>query len=142
MYLCNARVLPEERKDHKLAAEEQTRSVDAGDADLPPLTILKTLSCALDGTINDFNGKIVGEVYEGDKAEFCSKMCFCDGNGNVMDYKNKPVGKCRTLAAEGLKTMKAAEYEEKTEHTWATGESPFAKLAGIKSGQVRRLHQR
>jgi hypothetical protein len=67
------------------------------DEDGPPLAALEGLCCGRDSSIKDNADAVIGKVMEGDAAEFSRKIYFCDANGAVCDYKNKPVGKCTTL---------------------------------------------
>jgi hypothetical protein len=109
--------------------KKQKKIAVAEDFDLPTLSLLEGLSCERDGSIKNYEGKVVGEVYEGDAAEFRLKMYFCDGNGNVMDYKNNPVGKCRPIAPEGPKKKKMAEPEKKTDEKTADPEPERPSIA-------------
>jgi hypothetical protein len=82
------------------------------DEDRPPLAALAGLVCEHDGSIKDYTGKVIGKVIEGDSVDFAAKMYFCNGIGNVCDYKNKPVGKCETISADKPRTTEKAKNDD------------------------------
>jgi hypothetical protein len=95
------------------------------DEDVPPLSVLEGLCCERDGFIKDYSGQVIGEVVEGDAASFSAKMYFCNGNGDVCDYKNRPVGKCKTLISS---KSKGEKEKAKNNDIWGWASKPSSEV--------------
>lgn len=77
--------------------EEEAEDPDAG---LPPLSILEGLKVNKAGKIVDHDGKIVGELVEGDAKKLWKAGTACDDQGQFWDNKGHVVGKAKTLPQE------------------------------------------
>jgi Protein of unknown function (DUF3659) len=81
------------------AAEEVIEAEDAG-LGLPSLTILEGLKVNKAGKIVNKEGKLVGELIQGDAKKVWKLGATCDDKGQFWDGKGHVIGKAQTLPQE------------------------------------------
>jgi hypothetical protein len=113
----------------KPAEDEAATTNEAPSGEPLPLSVLDGFYIEKDGTILDNDLNIIGEVTEGDPMKMAMGMFMCDGEGNVLNLKNKIVGKARTLPRGKDGVAKEEPTEEATkeppaDEAKATPEAP------------------
>lgn len=101
-------------EEAKEQAEEAAEEAQDDTPELPPLSILEGLTVNKAGKLIDSDGKVVGELIEGDAKKLSKAGTTCDAEGQFWDNKGHVIGRAQTVAQE--------EAEE---------EAPFAGLEGL-----------
>jgi hypothetical protein len=127
-----AELVVEDKSDEKVADDVAENS----SSEPPPLSILDGFYIEKDGKVLDNDGNAIGEVTEGDAPKMASSMYMCNAEGEVLNFKDKVVGKVRTLVRENAKSAKAepAEVSPKeppAEEKSAPEAPPLSVLKGL-----------
>lgn len=80
--------------------EEEAEDAAAEDEGLPPLSILEGLKVNKQGKLVDRDGKVVGELIEGDAKKLWKSGNTCDDQGQFWDGRGRVIGKAKTLPKE------------------------------------------
>ena len=88
-----------EGEDEQEAAEGEAEDEETG-PELPPLSILEGLSVNKAGKLIDDNGRIVGELVEGDAKKLSKSGITSDSEGQFWDNKGHVIGRAQTLPQE------------------------------------------
>jgi hypothetical protein len=128
-----AEMLSDDNSDEKPADDVAENS---SSSEIPPLSILDGCYIEKDGKVLDSDGKAIGEVIEGDALKMATSMYNCNAEGEVLNFKDKVVGKVRTLPRGDAKSAKAGPAEESPKEPPAEKKSiseapPLSILMGL-----------
>jgi hypothetical protein len=88
----------EEQGEEQDQEEEQGKEKEQDD--LPPLSILEGLKLNKSGKLIDNNGRVVGELVEGDPKKISKLGLTADDQGQFWDNKGHVIGKAKTVPAD------------------------------------------